>query len=127
MNKSKARRFDAWGNPILDCFEMRRFYSRCERSTKVLKNYMPHRYVVIPDCEIRLYKNNLDEIEVIRLWPAGEVRQIHLLGQRAKNALRRLWKAHTGAWRVEDRVLYYAFRHTGCVRLESAGKYGARA
>ena len=127
MNNNRAKHFDAWGNPILDCFGMRHYFSECERSTKVLRSLMPHRYVVIPDCEIRLYKNNQTEIEVIRVWPGGHERQIYLIEERVKNALRRLWKARTGVWRVEDKVLYFAFRHTGCVRPETAGKHGARA
>lgn len=123
----KKGRFDAWGNPILDFIGMQKYYAGCDRSSKILRQLMPHRYFVIPDVEIRVFKNRPGEIEVIRLYPGGSNRNVYIIKDRAMDALRRLWKGTGRAWKKQDMGYYVAFRKNGCVCRETAGKFGALA
>lgn len=94
------KHFDGWGNPTSDYFRMLSWFAGDERSLKVLRSEAPFRTVCLPSVEIEMRLPCDGVITVRRAWPGGSLVNRIVLGEHGLNALRRLFKAPRGCWKV---------------------------
>jgi hypothetical protein len=120
MNKH----FDAWGYPTLEHFELIAYYKGDGKSMDVIRKNMPHRLVCEPSVEIVINPARLETIEVVRVWPGGHVSKTCFMNERMLCALRRLYGAHRGLWRVVEKGGMIRFTRRGCAHVASGSKSG---
>jgi len=93
--------FDGWGHPTLDHFSMLDRYAQDKKSVKVLREFLPVCYLVIPDVTIRFLSSQPETYEVIRLYPGGEVRKQYDSTPRVMEAFRNVWRGKKPGWSSE--------------------------
>lgn len=91
--------FDGWGHRTCDYFLLVDRFRGDHASMKVLRNFAPFRYVVLPDVEIRLQKGMEGLVEVVLFWPGESRRLCKKIDERAWLALRRLWMSGDLTWK----------------------------
>jgi len=123
MSNAKQKHFDSWHNPIMGLYEMRDYYAGCKRSTEVLRRFMPVRYVAIPTTRIVLAKGSGGDARIERVWPGGSDVRTKFLSDHQVKALRRLYKAPRGGWRVLEGKNTVTFVRTGFLIPVRAYKY----
>jgi hypothetical protein len=114
--------FDAWGNPILEHFELISYYSGDGKSMAVVRNNMPHHLICFPSIEIEINPLVPEEFWVNKVWPGGSKRISHNMNQRTLEALRRLYVSRRGAWKVLEVNGRIRFTRKGVARRCHGGR-----
>lgn len=97
----KCQRYDAAHNPILPLPDMKLFYKNNPEALALLKRFMPYRYVVIPNIEIRILLSDKTIGLMYIIFP-GRTNQIELdLKEKDLENLRRLYK-RSKRWKHDD-------------------------
>lgn len=122
----KCKRYDAWGNLILPHLAMLAYYKDDPESLKILRSSMAHRFVVIPNVEIRVLPAQPERAVVWLIYPGGTVQNDLMLSARAVDALRRTYRGKPGWTHAIDKYGWCVFRKVGRVILETAGKYSPK-
>jgi hypothetical protein len=97
---NRAMHYSGWGQPTLDYFSMLSYYAQDRESTKVVKNYSPICYAVIPDVSIRFFVNSPDVFEVIKIFPGGETRKHYAASPRVVCSFRKIWQGKVKGWKA---------------------------
>jgi hypothetical protein len=117
-----VKRYDAWGNPILPREEMIRYYASDEKSLRIVRNNIPCRTVVLPEVEIRIFPECVEQFEVLTVYPGGQVSKVHDMTEKALKALRTAYRGKKGWTHEKTAFGCIVLRHKGRVILESTGK-----
>jgi len=103
------------------------YYKSNPNSIQLLKKYLPHRLVIIPDVTIRINPKRLDTFEVIVSYPGGNKVKEYPMSDRVLCALRKTYKNKKG-WKGEiSKTGFIVISRFGGVILEPSGKYYARS
>lgn len=117
-------RYDAAGHKILPRADMQLYYKDDKKSTEIVANNMPHRYVCYPDITIRIFKKDCTRVVVTWVYPGETIEKEIELTERALEGLRNTW-AKGKAWgdrkNGPDTV---SMRYRGCVKLDPKRRYG---
>jgi hypothetical protein len=97
---NRAMHFSGWGQPTLDYFSMLSYYVQDRQATKIIKEYLPVCYAVIPDVSIRFFVDSPDIFEVIRIYPGGETRKKYCASLRVINSFRKIWQGKKKGWQA---------------------------
>lgn len=119
----KCKRYDAWKNLILPHNAMLLYYKSDLQSLKIIMSLMPHRYVCLPDVEIRINCTQPEDVTIYLIYPGGTRSISKTLSKRALCALRKTYKGRPGwvaSYNAQGTVI---LRRKGRVILEPAGKF----
>lgn len=119
-------RYDAWGNSILPHSEMLLYYKQDENSLKILKNHLPHRFVIIPDVEIRISPEDSTNVLVYLIYPGRTESKSLYTTPRVLFALRKTFRGRKGWTREVKKNNVVILRHRGRVMIEPSGKFYAK-
>lgn len=124
----KNKHFDGNGHVTLAFDQMLRLYSDRKPSLVVLRLLAPYKYLVIPDIELHIKKDPMDQSYVLHRYP-GEIRTLDIkLNKIAREALRRLYKSGDLNWRISrkpDETVF--FRPGQVVRKIDAADYSTES
>lgn len=122
--KDPTHRYDAWGNPILPHAQMLIYYRDNPEALEIIKNNMPHRFVVIPNVDIQI-QTGISPIVVIYLtYPGGDRHIVIDPSVRSWEALRRTWHGKKGWKHFYTGKGIVTLRREGTVILDTARKFG---
>lgn len=122
--RTNCKRFDAGGNVILPHAEMLLYYKKDPHSLDIVRRFMPHRYICIPDIEIRLDVQDCRTATIYSIFPGETKERVVELSDRNLNVLRHMWRWGRKRWVMEKKTGYFVFRRAGCVVMDPLKRYG---
>lgn len=121
---ARVAHWDAMGKPILDFFGMRDYYARDSLSTRILSSFLPHQYRVIPDLSIRFCVSDPREWVVRKVYPAGNESCVRVVGARALEWARAIYKKPMNGWTCEKAGEYITLSKPGRLAIEGNKYFG---
>lgn len=119
----KCARYDAAGNRILSREDMIKYYQQDKSSLDIVTRWMPFKYVVYPDIEIRIGKNAPGTVTVIKIYPGETKEQTFEVSNRAMDGLRNTWTCGKG-WQHKNGTGYVSLRFPGRVVPDPLKRFG---
>lgn len=117
-------RYDAWGKKILPHQAMLLYYKDDQNSLDIVRRWMPHRYVCLPNVEIRIGTVGEGFVVVTLIYPGETIEKALEPSTRVLEALRRTYRNGKG-WSHECKNgKVVIFRRSGRVIMDPARKYG---
>lgn len=123
--KDPTHRYDAWGNPILPHDQMMIYYRDNKKALEVLKNCMPHMFVVIPSIEIRIIIGGYHWVEITMQYPGKDKTVDKYPSVRAWEALRATYKGRKGWTHRWNGTASVVLRREGTVIRDPSRKFWA--
>lgn len=124
MKKQDCKRYDAAGHVILPHGDMILYYKKDPASLNLVRRYMPHRYVCLPDIEIHIFPSDTIDVQIYLIYP-GETKNRYLsVSVRALEGLRATYRGKPG-WKAEKRENgSVVLRRQGRVIMDPLKRFG---